>query len=363
MKLADLIEATAEAGLALQRSDGSFPAGHNGPYDDPETPLRNTAHWVVTLLKAYELSGDASFREGARRASDILLATAARPNGATFLCRTSPAKDSANGLIGQAWIIEALVELHRVLGDERARETATRVFSLHPFSPANALWRRVDVDGSLLTVDPTFNHQLWFAAAGALLDPPGDTEIGDRVGRFLDGALAETFAVRQTGRIRHEAVQPWPARARGLLVGLKHPRTRLEQRRIQDAREIGYHAFNLYAFALLHRWRPEHPLWRSRRFLRALRFVARGGLDGALSNPFGGPYNPVGFEAALAIETFQPLLSVRLGSAVEWIHRQLEHTFDASSNLMIRNTSDPQTLAARFYEVTRLRATELPIQP
>ncbi len=362
MRLADVIEATAEAGLVLQRSDGSFPAGHNGPYDDAETPLRNTAHWIVTVLKAYELNGNASFREAARRASNILLAPDARPSGATFLCRTNPAKDSANGLIGQAWVMEALVELHRVLGDDRAREVAAQVFLLHPFSPVGGLWRRVDVDGSLLTVDPTFNHQLWFAAAGALLDPTGDTEIGDRAGRFLDGALAQTFAVRRTGRIRHEAVQPWLARARGLLVGLKYPRTRLKQRRAQDAREVGYHAFNLYAFAILHRWRPEHPLWRSRRFLRALRFVARGGLAGALSNPFGGPYNPVGFEAALAIETFQPLLSVRLGSPVEWIERQLEHTFDASSNLMNRNTPDPQTLAARFYELTRLRATDMFIE-
>ncbi len=362
MRLSDVIVATAEAGLVLQRSDGSFPAGHNGPYDDPETPLRNSAHWIVTLLKAYELSRNASLREAARRGGEVLLAPRARPGRATFLCRTNSAKDSANGLIGQAWVMEALVELHRVLGDERAREVAAQVFLLHPSSPVRGLWRRVDVDGSLLTVDPTFNHQLWFAAAGALLDPTGDTEIGDRVGRFLDGALAQTFGVRRSGRIRHEARQPLRASARILLVGLRHPLIRIRQRRIRRSREVGYHAFNLYAFALLHRWRPEHPLWRSRRFRRALRFVARGGLDGALANPFGGPYNPVGFEAALAIETFQPLLSVHLGSPVEWIDRQLAHTFDATSSLMNRNTPDPQTLAARFYEVTRLRATDMSIE-
>ena len=43
MTPAELIVRTAEVGVALQAEDGSFPAGHNGPYRDPETPARTTA--------------------------------------------------------------------------------------------------------------------------------------------------------------------------------------------------------------------------------------------------------------------------------------------------------------------------------
>jgi hypothetical protein len=178
LKLADLIVRTAEAGLRLQHPDGSFPAGCNGPYGDPETPIRNTAHWAITLLAAHRLSGGEQLSAGAVRARDVLMAPGARPMGATFLCRTNPDKDFANGLIGQAWVIEALATLHEALDDRRAHEVATQVFLLHPFSDARGLWRRVNVDGSHLTIDATFNHQLFFAAAGALLDPLGRSEIG-----------------------------------------------------------------------------------------------------------------------------------------------------------------------------------------
>ena len=38
--------------LKLQNPKGEMPAGHNGPYQDPETPIRNTAHWIVSFAKA-----------------------------------------------------------------------------------------------------------------------------------------------------------------------------------------------------------------------------------------------------------------------------------------------------------------------
>jgi hypothetical protein len=54
------------------------------------------------------------------------------------------------------------------------------------------------------------------------------------------------------------------------------------------------------------------------------------------------------------VETFSELLGLDAGTAGVWIARQLDHTYDPSSGLMTRNTVDPHTLAARFYEATRL---------
>lgn len=40
----DLIAKTGRKGISLLNERGAAPAGHNGPYNDPETPLRNTPH-------------------------------------------------------------------------------------------------------------------------------------------------------------------------------------------------------------------------------------------------------------------------------------------------------------------------------
>ncbi len=56
MLLSNIIQQSSKAALQIQSDDGSFPPGHNGPYHDQETPVRNTAHWLFTMLKACEIS-------------------------------------------------------------------------------------------------------------------------------------------------------------------------------------------------------------------------------------------------------------------------------------------------------------------
>ena len=80
----ELLERSARAALDLQREDGSFPPGRNGVYDEPETPVRTTSHWLTTLSKVYEITGDEVFAEAANDAADYLLSEEARPHGYTF---------------------------------------------------------------------------------------------------------------------------------------------------------------------------------------------------------------------------------------------------------------------------------------
>ena len=58
MDLYEIISLSASSALKLQRDDGSMPPGWNGPYRQQETPVRNTAHWLITFLKAYEITED-----------------------------------------------------------------------------------------------------------------------------------------------------------------------------------------------------------------------------------------------------------------------------------------------------------------
>jgi len=355
VRLDELIVRTSHAALAVQGKDGAFPPGHNGPYRDPESPARNTAHWMVSLVRSFEITGDRRYRDAARHAIEFLLRPEARPMGATYLCRTNPDKDLCNGLIGQAWIIEGLVTAARALDDDRCWEAARDLFGLHPFSERRGLWQRVNVDGSLGGVDTTFNHQLWFAAAGALIDPDPAGEIGSRVIRFLDSALAGALRTHRSGRVR-QAVGPDSASTivKGWARALFSPASTRRRSAALAYREVGYHAFNLHGFALLFGQVPQHPIWTSATFSSVLDFVHTRRFESSLENPFGGPYNPVGFETAYAAETFAGRAGLQAASTRDWIERQLDRFYDHTTNLMTRNTSDPNTLAARFYEVTRL---------
>ena len=350
MRLSDVISDAGEAALPCQRPDGSFAPGHNGPYQDPETPVRNTAHWLLTLLRAHELRGDARFADAAARAAAYLASPAARPHGATFLCRTNPNKDFCNGVIGQAWVIEALAAASAQLGDLRWRELAAKVFLLHPFDVAAGIWRRRHIDGRIGEFDTTFNHQFWFAAAGALLDDDPHGVIGSRVLRFLARAGEAHFRVARSGRILHRFAAPVGSPAR----------TVPESADAMVRKEIAYHAFNLYAFALLRQRIASHAIWASAALRAALDFVASdeflAGLD---DNRFAYPYNPVGFEVAFALQVFAPAARHPERSDRWWVERQLARRDARLQHGTAAPAEDRVTGAARLYEATRLADVEL----
>ena len=106
--LHELLERSARAALKLQREDGSFPPGRNGIYDEPETPVRTTSHWLTTLSKVYEITGDEVFAEAANDAADYLLSDEARPYGYTFHSRSVEGKDKCGGVVSQAVPIHGL---------------------------------------------------------------------------------------------------------------------------------------------------------------------------------------------------------------------------------------------------------------
>jgi hypothetical protein len=354
--LHDLLARSAAAGLRLQRPDGSLPGGTNGPYGDPETPVRNTAHWLVLFATTYFRTGEAGLREAALRAARYLASPEARPAGASFLCRTRAGKDACNGLVGQAWAIEALAEAALSLDAEPFAKLAEAVFLRHPFDARTGLWSRVEVDGRLLGPDFTLNHQLWFAAAGALLAPLAAAEVDLRVRAFL-AALPRSLALHRDGAVRH-AVSP-AAAARALPgAALRLARERLRGRAALREKALGYHAFNLHALAILCARVPDHGFFSSARFERAWRFAGSQAFTAALAgNRYAWPYNPTGLEMAWALEVFSP------GSRAEqerWVAEQLRRHFDPTTGLLARATPDPATLAARLYEAARLGDLAIP---
>lgn len=371
--MSDLIMGTAGSLLPEQSQDGAFPHGHNGPYYDEELPLRNTGHVLMLLLKAHELSGEKCYRDAALKALDYVTASERRPMGATFWIRSNPQKDFSNGLIGQAWVVEALAYAAQKLEDDSLLSLAEKVFLLHPFDEETARWQVVNVDGSYDPVDMTFNHQLWFAAAGGFLR--GNATVNAQVRHFLD-KLDTNLATYSNGLIVHHLAGeqqrkvPLKRRLKQLLKSKILERGKPAYMDPVINKAIGYHAFNTYAFGLLHNGFNDHAFWGSETFLRILEFPLTSlyseGLeyfaaDSAHSgktlpfNRFGYPYNPPGIEMAFTVQSFLPHYGDQSDSLIStWLSRQAKRTFDSGSGLMSRQTDDEPTLAARMYEAVRL---------
>lgn len=354
--LNELITQTAKAGLALQSANGSMPAGHNGLYHDPETPVRNTAHWAMTFLKAYQLTEEKPFKDAALNALEYLQSDEARPLGSTFWCRSNPKKDSCNGLIGQAWAIEPFIYAYEILDRKEWLTFGEQIFLLHPFDSVRALWMRVNVDGMHLPFDVTFNHQLWFAAVGAQLSPYSE-KINRQITQFMN-RLTDHLTIYSNGLIYH------PLLFRYTLKEKKSDFLRMlletnERRRTIRHKAVGYHLFNLYAFAMLHEKYPEHPLWKSRPFLKTAEYAFSDEFARDIDkNEFGYPYNPPGFEMAYFIDRFGEYFT-KTADPSEWLSEQLKRTYNRETKLMNLGSEDAATQSARFYEVVRVKNREL----
>ncbi|WP_336037523.1 hypothetical protein [Halobacterium yunchengense] len=278
--LYDIIERSARDGLDLQRDDGSFPPGRNYTYDEPETPVRTTSHWLQILTKAYEISGDEEFEDAANSAIDYLLSDNVRPSGFTYHCRNVESKDKCNGLVGQAVPIRALTRASEVFERADAKETAEEVFRLHPFSEELGLWERVEINGRTLSFDRTLNHQIIFAAAASELAPDVKV-VKDRVEAFLDN-LSTNMRLHSNGLIKHYVRPPLTDVVRSISRALRrrydmltneiafHYYSYSDERR---KKERGYQTVNLNALSRLKPAFPNHEFWGCEKLSRSLGFV------------------------------------------------------------------------------------------
>ncbi|KAB1188441.1 MULTISPECIES: agl cluster protein AglQ [Haloferax] len=363
MKLRELLSDVADSQLERIQADGSVPAGHNGLYHDPETPVRNSSHWLVTFALLYDETGDERYADAAQKIISYLRSDDARPHGANLHHRTIEGKDRCNGLIGPAWTIEALTVAARVFEDPELAAFAEELFLMHPQDETSGLWKRVSVEGETLSFDATFNHQIWFAAAGGLLAslPWTSDEVDERVRTHLD-EVSSNLRLYPSGMVFHlvmpDALRQYVHLVRadeGGRIGLTFLGGRLPipGRQQQLAHKaVGYHSFNLYAFALLKKVYPEHEFWDGTQFKQMIGYLTSSEYwESVWDNEYGPAYNPVGFEVPFVMETFG------IGSDEDrsrWLTKQLANHYDAEAKQMDKNTEDAETLTARMYQAVRL---------
>ncbi|WLD59431.1 hypothetical protein NFC81_06535 [Salinispirillum sp. LH 10-3-1] len=337
-----------------QRDDGSFMAGHNGPYVDPEKPTRNTAHILFLLASVYENNPSDELKVAAERSIEYLLSKELRPASATFYCRDKKGKDSCNGLIGQAWVIEALVKASEVFDREDCYKVAEEVFFLHKWNEDIGIWNRVDIDGSELSVDSTFNHQLWFAAVAAQLNK---TAVAQKQALTFLRKIASNVTLYPSGVIFHASPMGSASDylSHGVLSFASQVKNRLIlKRRLRSlySKSVGYHGFNLYAYAMLKESFPNEKIWNSSLIENIISVVEKPEFQKELiKSDFGYYYNVSGIEIAYAMES----LCDDKKKAQAWLNRQFQYTFEDSSHPLTKGVIDKNTAMARLYQAVRLK--------
>ncbi len=336
--------------------------GCNGPWRVPQTPVRTRAHWLNLHAWAYRETGQPACRHTVQQLADYLVSPEACPHGYAFHClqgHPSP----GNGLIGQAWVMEALITASEVLKEPEYLQIASRLFWQHAFSDEYALWHRLNLDGTVGAVHPTLNQQVWFAAMGARL---GDPNACQRVRLFLDRIESHLHLLR--GGLLGMHIRPLPTNARrqrlaGLMgwlrQGWRRARLALQRKNAPTfgyhTLSVGYHAFTLYGFALLKEAFPDHPLWRSPRLTQAIEWCRSAAHKRALRrNPFAMGYNPAGFEVPYVLSVFLSNDSQIIGESRWWLQEQVRRHFNPDTGRFDRGTPDAATLTSRAYEATRL---------
>lgn len=342
----DLLVDGASKGIQLQREDGSFPQREPSYYGDTQFPIRTTAQWLRVFAEVHSLTGDERYKKAADRAASYLLSESARPHGFTFHCRDVDDKDSCNGVFGQAIPIWALSIASERLDDDHLMDTAREVANLHTYESELALWNRVEINGEILPIDRTLNHQVAFAAALSHVD---DSELQSEVKHFLDSFL-QIAGIHSNGTIRH--LVNTPIYSRTLSTGNK--KAVFRNKILYEAynflpsmkrKEISYHPLNLFWLSQLKKNFPDHSLWHSEYISLATQIIEKNRFEEQLAQTdMAFSISVSGFYLGIASLVFNSSRT----AATEWIEKQIEIAYDISEDSLASDIPDPGKMASNI---------------
>ena len=358
----------------LEKGAAVIVAGNNGPYYNSETEVRNLAHYCVIFAEYYKHTGDEKYASALRCLADAILVSKHYNGQGVYKCREG-ASDEVNGVIGPAWIIEGLISAANALSDDKYYDRAVEIFKAVPFNYKLSLWNRRNTENKELSVDVTFNHQLWLAAAGSMIcSYKKDEEINRLIDIFMD-KLPRNLHIRKDGRIAHFTASD----GHGVIIShvarvLRDMKSDIFEKLSKPSmayKEAGYHCFSLYGFAILaENGYAEHKFFETYDFKKSLKYVMSMNYVNQLTcseltfdatkvktklntkeNIFAFAYNSPAFELHRVFNTFNAWdeNSRRIYDIL--CEKQLGLTFDNAIERFNKNTDDPVTLNARIYEL------------
>lgn len=352
---------------------GHVSHGINGPYDDEETDVRNLCHLII--ITAIEILCYKKLEYGSileQMGQDLV---GRRTSEGLFLMREKKGKDKSNGVIGHAWVLEALCYLYKCTNDRKYLCMANEIISKHEYEEQLCYWKTPRYNCQESKVDYTFNHQLWYAASCAEINAVLKSDkYSEQIEGFLD-SLNRNMSVRRSGRIVHESnrsLEKWG----NLKQQIKREWNSLKELANLPShayKEEGYHIFNLFAFARLYEQYPKHVFWQTKTFKRILAYTNSKELKVALLNNkislddsflnkltnslewsvniYGYPYNVPGLEILFIAYIFGERISKETVNC--FVEKQIELTYDEKLECLGKICHDKQTANYRIYEAYR----------
>lgn len=369
------IKEIADSNFQRFWEQGKANAGNNGPYFCKDTPVRNTGHWLIIysyLWKRYKLKKymDISFKF-----AEYLICEQQKTKSGAIECMEGERFDHLNGLIGQAWTIEALTYAAKVFKQDKYYETALSIYKSQIFDDDTRLWKRVEIDATVLDYDYATNHQVWFAIAGCMLnDYKYDQNIDKQINLFLEGVYDTHFQIYRNGLIKHFLNLKRPGTrysfmhlAKKTVKNLLKPCHRIDPNKYDPyAMEKGYHIFELYGYAVIYHFKSRCKLFEDKSFEKALKYglnikklnkfynirqMHSGRVKDTVLNKYSYGYNSPAFEMPYILCTFTNEL--RDEDILRLFKYQLDVTYNEGDNTLNRHNFDSETLTARIYEYIR----------
>lgn len=343
--------------VRLDREHALMAGGRNGPYFDIESPIRNTCHWLVTASVAHSLTGERDYKSIGQKLAKCVIESKEWRVSNELVHRQTPGKDWCNGVIGRAWVVEALFMAGELLQVDAARSCAEELVKTLPFDERLGAWIRLDPIKGLIGPDFTYNHQSWFASVAAEV-AKDSTDVHRRVVKFLDFSQYQSFGTYKTGLIIHSMQNRptnWnrlnPRRVLRRLFNTKSQNDAVHAPEPYE-RAVGYHLYVLYSLARLRFALPYHAIWQSSALHSAIRYCADEHFLAALTeNHYTFPYNAPGFEFPMVAIAFEDIVRDLSTHAMEAFKLQVSKTWFHAGGLFSRGTYDSLTLSARVYEL------------
>ena len=118
-------------------------------------------------------------------------------------------------------------------------------------------------------------------------------------------------------------------------------------------KEVGYHAFNTYAFSTINKLYPDLEFFKTNSYKKILNYLKSDEYKkNIFLSEYGFKYNPPGFEFLKTYNTHR----VFLDNSDEFLHKLLKYhissNYDIANHSFTSNVHDANTSAARIYELS-----------
>lgn len=336
---------------------GHAVAGINGPYNNCDTPVRNTSHWIVIYAFLYKETQEEKYLVIVHKLSEYLLRQDLYGLMGAIHCMEDDRMDHLNGLIGQAWAIEGLIAAYELEHDARYIQAAKKIFLSQRFDKENKLWSIVELSGKEKGYDHVYNHQLWFAAVGAELNSiVNDKQISTMISEYMN-AMDSNLMIHSDGLVGHYC---WNCgnlkdKLKNLLrlylceiTGAGVPGSSFNQIEYEKS----YHLYNVYGFAILKHCFPNHNFFEGKKCKKVISYAEKiENFEPIKKNyKYSYTYNSPAFEYPFAIMSFRGKVDVEILRKL-WDYQNL--FFDREKNMYSVNVVDCDTMTARIYEIVR----------